>query len=780
MNRSPEVDEKSRIGYNAFRLNSEKEKIMEKSLIITEKPSVARQFAAALGVNGSRDGYIENDRWVISWCVGHLVGLSYPEAYDPALKKWSMDTLPFLPESYRYEVLKKTSKQYKIVKELLNRSDITVIYNAGDSGREGEYIQRLVYRMSGVEGRKPIRRVWIDSQTDAEIRRGIHEAKPAAEYDALSAAAYERAIADFAVGINLSRALSCKYGSAFNRRIESSKYIPLAVGRVMTCVLGMVVGREREIRDFQSEDYYKINALHGDWTSHWKAVKGSRYYESAELYNENGLRKKETADVLVSELRRDAKLTVTKVERKTEKQQAPALFNLAELQAECTKRFKISPAQTLDIAQSLYEKKLTTYPRTDARVLSGAVTKEIGKNIQGLGRITGWQAETDAVLANGWHRAIAKNKKYVDDSKITDHYAIIPTGEGAKEYTQLSELEGKIYELISRRFLAVFYPPAVYSRLNVELRHQCGEMFFTSERTLVEPGYRAIYSQSTKEGDSNEEDKPKEGLNRLKEGESVKADFKVESTATQPPKRYTSGSIILAMEGAGKLIDDAELREQIKGSGIGTSATRAEIIAKLEHDKYIALNRKTQFITPTSIGEALCDIVSETVPQMLSPKMTASWEKGLSQIESGEIPASRYRAIMENFVRKAVERIKASASVSLPDKVEAVPIGKCPRCGRDVIEGRKGFGCIGYRDKENPCSFTIWKSNALFATGHKTVTAAMARKLLKGERITVSGLVSKAGKPYAAAFTLTDDGNNTGLEMSFDKNKMRSNRKKNT
>ena len=750
--------------------------VLEKAIIITEKPSVARQFAAALGVSGSQDGYIENDRWVITWCVGHLVSLSYPEAYDPALKKWSMDTLPFLPETYHYEVLKKTAKQYKIVKELLNRRDISAIYNAGDSGREGEYIQRLVYRMAGVEGRKPIRRVWIDSQTDAEIKRGIRDAKPSSAYDALSDAAYERAIADFAVGINLSRALSCKYGAAFNRRLETSKYTPLAVGRVMTCVLGMVVGRERDIRDFKPEDFYKIDALHGDWTSHWKAVKGTRYFESGELYNESGLRKRETADALAAELQRDPKLTVMKLERKTEKQQAPALFNLAELQAECTKRFKITPSQTLDLAQSLYEKKLTTYPRTDARVLSAAVCKEIEKNILGLGRITGWQKETGTVVTNGWHRSIARNKKYVDDSKITDHYAIIPTGEGAKEYSRLSDLEKKVYELIARRFLAVFYPPAVYNKVNVELRHKSGEMFFAAERTLVEPGYRAIYTQPKKEDD--EEDKPKEGLRSLREGETVKAAFKVVNTTTQPPKRYTSGSIILAMEGAGKLIDDAELREQIRGSGIGTSATRADIITKLEHDKYISMNKKTQIITPTSIGEALCDIVSETVPQMLSPKMTASWEKGLSQVERGEISASRYRAIMEDFVRKSVDRIKASASVSLPEKVEAVPIGKCPRCGRNVIEGRKGFGCIGYRDKENPCSFTIWKNNAILATGHKSISAAMAKKLLKGESITVSGLVSKAGKPYAAAFTLKDDGQNASLEMSFDQVKTRRSYKK--
>jgi DNA topoisomerase-3 len=381
----------------------------------------------------------------------------------------------------------------------------------------------------------------------------------------------------------------------------------------MTCVLGMVVGREREIRDFKPEDYFKIDALHGDWTSHWKAVKGTRYFESRELYNESGLSRRETAEALTAELRQNPSLTVTKLERKTEKQQAPALFNLAELQAECTKRFKIAPRQTLELAQSLYEKKLTTYPRTDARVLSSAVCKEIEKNILGLGKITGWQEETETVIKNGWHRAIAGNKRYVDDGKITDHYAIIPTGEGAKEYSRLSELEKKVYELIARRFLAVFYPPAVYDKVNVELRHASGEMFFASEKTLAEPGWRAICSQPKKE-DGDDEDQSKEGLRNLREGETVKAEFKVENSTTQPPKRYSSGSIILAMEGAGKLIDDAELREQIKGSGIGTSATRAEIIAKLEHDRYISLDRKNQLITPTAIGEALCDIVSETVP----------------------------------------------------------------------------------------------------------------------------------------------------------------------
>ncbi len=632
---------------------------MGKYVIVTEKPSVARQFAAALEVRGGRDGYIENEKWIITWCVGHLVSLSYPEAYDPQLKKWRLDTLPFLPRTYRYEVIGRTKKQFETVRELLNREDVERIYNAGDSGREGEYIQRLVYRMAGIENKKPVLRVWIDSQTDAEILRGIREAKPASEYDRLSDAAYERAIADYAVGINLSRALSCRYGQDFNARLQSEKYIPLAVGRVMTCVLGMVVRREREIRDFRQENYYKIDALHGGWTSHWKAAEGTRFFETPQLYSENGLKSSETAEAFAAELSRDGHLTVRKVERKKEKQQAPAPFNLAELQAECTRRFKISPAQTLETAQSLYEKKLTTYPRTDARVLSKAVAGEIEKNIRGLEKILGWQQETRTVLENGWHRGILRNKKYVDDSKITDHYAIIPTGEGMREYERLSDLERGVYELIARRFLAIFYPPAVFSKVSVELDHSSGEKFFAAEKTLVENGYRDISGSPAKE-DEEESEGGRESLKGLKARDVVDAEFKVVSAKTSPPKRYTSGSIILAMEGAGRLIDNPELREQIRGSGIGTSATRAEILAKLEQDRYISLNKKTQVITPTAVGESLFDIVAGTVPQMLSPKMTASWEKGLSQVETGTITAGRYREVMEDFVKKSVSRIKTS------------------------------------------------------------------------------------------------------------------------
>ena len=743
---------------------------MSKKLIITEKPSVARQFAAALGVSGNNDGYIENGQWVITWCVGHLIGLSMPEKYDESLAKWTLETLPFLPSKYKYEVLAQTAKQFKIVKQLLNRSDIDTIYNAGDAGREGEYIQRLVYQAAGIQGKKKILRVWISSQTDAALINGIKDAKLASNYDGLATAAYERAIADFAVGINLSRALSCKFGRAFNATAGTTKYIPMAVGRVMTCVLGMIVDREREIRNFKPVDYYRIDADHGDWKSHWKAVEGSRYFEADSLYNETGFKLKPVAEALLKELMRDPKLKVEKAERTAEKNTAPALFSLSELQSECTKRFKISPSQTLEIAQSLYEKKLTTYPRTDACVLSSAVADVVEENIKGLKNTLGWK-EVDFVLREGRYKTIKKLKRYVDDSKITDHYAIIPTGEGSKELTGCTDLERSVYELICRRFLAIFYPPAEYAKTEIVLIHSNGERFFTSEKILTAPGYKAVYGQSEKDGKDDKSDvKGNSSLATIKTGDIVKADFSLVTSTTHPPKRFVSGDMPNVMKAAGKLIDDEELREQLKGSGIGTEATRAETISKLEHNKYIDIEKKTQIITPTQLGEAMYDIVKETVPQLLSPKMTASWEKGLSQVEQGITTAVQYRTASEKFVRSAVETIKAKESPDVTYAAkERTVVGKCPRCGRDVVEGSKGFGCVGFRDEANKCSFVLWKTNGILATGKKEVTPTMAGKLLKGESVVVTGLKSaKTGKSYSARFTMEDTGDKVDLKMSFD------------
>lgn len=740
---------------------------MPKKLIITEKSSVAKQFAAALGVSGSQDGYIEDGSWVITWCRGHLIGLSMPEKYDESLAKWTLETLPFLPERYKYEILRESARQFHIVKELLNRSDVEVIYNAGDAGREGEYIQRLVYQAAGVQGKKKILRVWISSQTDAELRRGIKEAKPASAYDSLATAAYERAIADYAVGINLSRALSCKFGRAFNVNAGTDRYIPMAVGRVMTCVLGMIVDREREIRGFKQVDFFRIDADHGSWKSHWKAVEGSRYFESISLYNDSGFKQKADAEALVKELKQDPRLRVEKTEHSVEKNSAPALFSLSELQSECTKRFKINPSQTLEIAQSLYEKKLTTYPRTDACVLSAAVADVVGDNIHGLKSILGW-AEVEYVLNEGRYKSIKQVKRYVDDSKITDHYAIIPTGEGKESLNSCSELERSVYELICRRFLAIFYPPAEYAKTEIELLHKNGERFFASERVLTTPGYKAIYGQTEKE--EKESSGNTRQLATIKKGDVVPSDFSLATSSTHPPKRFISGDMPNVMKAAGKLIDDEELREQLKGSGIGTEATRAETISKLEHNKYIAIDKKTQIVTPTKLGETMYDIVKENVPQLLSPKMTASWEKGLAQVEQGTITAAQYRTASEKFVCAAVETIKSKEAPTVAyAQAERTVIGKCPRCGRDVIEGKKGFGCVGYKDTENKCTFTLWKTSPILDTGKKSLSASQAKQLLAGKSIMINGLKSaKTGKVYGASFTLEDDGQYANLKMSFD------------
>ena len=730
---------------------------MAKKVIVTEKPSVARQFASALHVSGSHEGYIENDEWIITWCVGHLITLSYPEKYDESLKKWSLSSLPFLPTKYKYEVLAQTKKQFQIVKSILNRSDVSTIYNCGDSGREGEYIQRLVYTAAGVEGKKEIKRVWIDSQTDAEILRGIREAKPEAAYNNLSAAAYERAIEDYAVGINLSRALSCKFGYQFNKEIstlkKNDKYVPLAVGRVMTCVLAMIVDRENEIRNFVPSDYFKIDADHGGFTSHWKPVEGTPYFGSDKLYNENGFSKEDDASALLSDLQKDPSLKVLSCTSKDSKKEAPLLYNLAELQSDCSKIFKISPDETLQVAQSLYEKKLTTYPRTDARVLSTPVAIEITKNVVGAGTISGMEPIVKKITDNGWIKGIEKTK-YTDDKKITDHHAIIPTGEGS--LSGLSKLEEDVYFLICRRFFSIFFPAAIYKQQKAELVHTNGEHFFASSKVLTSPGYMEVSGTSAAE-DSEVTEK---GLN-LTPGIKIRADFKVVKSTTQPPKRYTSGSMILAMENAGKLIEDAELREQIKGAGIGTSATRAETIKKLTENGYISLQKKTQVLTPTGIGEAVYKYVQMTVPSMLSPRMTASWEKGLSQIEDGSLPALRYRATMEKFVTDSVNLIKSKEAETYAGTAKKVS-GTCPICGKDLYESKKMYWCSGYKkDDPKACQFGFSKVTCGAALSPTEISSLLSGRSTDYRSDFVS---KKTGKPFTARLKVTDTGK-VDLEM---------------
>lgn len=633
---------------------------MGKSLYIAEKPSVAQEFAKALKQNMKRrEGWLESDESVVTWCVGHLVTMSYPEVYDPKYKKWSLSTLPFLPETFLYEVIPNVKKQFDIVSGLLNRKDVDTIYVCTDSGREGEYIYRLVEQMAHVKGKKR-KRVWIDSQTEEEILRGIREAKDLSAYDHLSDSAYLRAKEDYLMGINFSRILTLKYGNTIAGFLHKN-YVVLSAGRVMTCVLGMVVRREREIREFVKTPFYRvIGKFAADQTrfeGEWKAVKGSRYEFSPKLYRENGFKTREAAQELVNDLKGSggtAKLV--SVEKKKEKKNPPLLFNLAELQNECSKRFKISPDETLRIVQELYEKKLVTYPRTDARVLSTAVAKEIHKNLNGLSKYEPTAALLGYIAKERTHKGLEKTR-YVNDSQITDHYAIIPTGQGLLALQAVSGTARQVYDLIVRRFLSIFYPPAVYQKMMLELEVG-GEHFFSNFKILAEEGFFKVTGiPGTKKGKTDEEEESVpdselfDRLQKLKKGDLVLAeDFEIREGETSPPKRYNSGSMILAMENAGQLIEDEELRAQIKGSGIGTSATRAEILKKLIHIKYLTLNKKTQVITPTLMGELIYDAVNHSIRSLLNPELTASWEKGLTLVANGEITSEEYMQKLEQFI----------------------------------------------------------------------------------------------------------------------------------
>lgn len=639
---------------------------MGKSVFIAEKPSVAQEFAKALKVNfGRRDGYLEADNYIVTWCVGHLVTMSYPEVYDPKLKRWSLETLPFLPKEFKYEVIPAVSKQFQIVAGVLTRDDVDTIYVCTDSGREGEYIYRLVENMANVQG-KQRKRVWIDSQTEEEILKGIKNAKDLSEYDNLSDAAYLRAKEDYLMGINFSRLLTLKYGRNISTYLKSDRTV-VSVGRVMTCVLGMVVRREREIREFVKTPFYRLLATvqceEETFEAEWRAVQGSRYYNSPYLYKENGFREKEKAEELKQFVLDPSPVisTLVSMEKKKETKNPPLLYNLAELQNECSKLFKISPDETLKIIQDLYEKKLVTYPRTDARVLSTAVCKEIHKNIGGLRNYIYGKEFASEILEKQTYKNIAKTR-YCNDKQITDHYAVIPTGQGLSALTSLPQTSAKVYEIIVRRFLSIFYPAAQYQKISL-VTDVKKEQFFASFKVLADEGYLKVTNYSfTKKKAEDADEKCEtaffEALKKLKKGDQLPiSEFNIKEGETAPPKRYNSGAIILAMENAGQLIEDDELRAQIKGSGIGTSATRAEILKKLNNNNYIATNQKTQIITPTLLGEIIFDVVDSSIKQLLNPELTASWEKGLNYVAEGTITSQEYMDKLEGFVSRRTEYV---------------------------------------------------------------------------------------------------------------------------
>ena len=648
---------------------------MEKNLYIAEKPSVAREFAKALKLNMSnKDGYMESEEAVVTWCVGHLVTMSYPEVYDEKYKRWSLSTLPFIPDEFKYEVIENVRKQFGIVSGLLNRPDIGTIYVCTDSGREGEYIYRLVERQAGVKGKKR-KRVWIDSQTEEEILRGIREAKDLSEYDNLGAAAYLRAKEDYLMGINFSRVLTLKYGNSIKSYLKADRAV-ISVGRVMTCVLGMVVNREREIREFVKTPFYKVSARveseEKEFDCEWKAVEGTKYYGSPLLYKENGFKERKTAEELVAWLEQEpvSAPVLEAVEKKKETKNPPLLYNLAELQNDCSKYFKISPDETLRIVQELYEKKMTTYPRTDARVLSSAVAKEIYKNISGLKNYPQTAVLAEEVLQSQAYKNIAKTR-YVNDKQITDHYAIIPTGQGIGNLNGLNETAAKVYEIIARRFLSIFYPAAIYRKISLRIGIK-EEKFFANFKVLEEEGYlKAAGFSFLKKKEEKEKEDGENGaadtkdpgfiamVQQLKKGTVFHLKgMEIKEGETSPPKRYNSGTMILTMENAGQFIEDEELRAQIKGSGIGTSATRAEILKKLVHIKYLDLNKKTQIITPTLMGEMIYDVVAGSIRPLLDPALTASWEKGLTLVAEGNITEKEYMAKLDDFVSRRTNMVK--------------------------------------------------------------------------------------------------------------------------
>lgn len=754
---------------------------------------MARDFANVLHVNGRQNGYIENQDYVITWCVGHLVGMVYPESYDIKYKKWRLEDLPFLPEEYKYDVIKEVKGQYDIVHGMLQRQDIERVYWAGDAGKEGQTIEENIRSFGGVrEGMEELR-VWIDSQTEEEILRGIREAKPMSAYENLGRSGIMRTIEDYAMGINFSRVMSVKYGNLLNDAAATKSYTAIAVGRVMTCVLGMVVTREREIRDFVETPFYRVTGCFSNAKieGEWKAVEGSKYFESLLLYKENGFKEEKDALALIEELQ-GKPARVLSVEQNTTKKRAPLLFNLAELQAECAKRFKISPDETLQAAQDLYEKKLTTYPRTDARVLSSAVAKEISKNISRLCGYEPVQAFVKNIMDHRLYERIAKSQ-YTDDSKVTDHYAIIPTGQ-LTGLTSLNSLQKAVYELIVRRFLSIFYPPAEYQNVKLTVGVE-KEQFFASGKVLKVPGYLEVAippkQKSFEEENArilggrempDEDGGSQEGENadgvtanpkalmelagKLKNGDDISvAGYSVKNGKTSPPKRYTSGSMVLAMENAGQLIEDEELREQIKGSGIGTSATRAEIIQKLVRINYLNLNKKTQVLSPNNLGEMVYEVVNMTVPALLNPKMTASWEKGLEGITRGTVDFWEYRRKLEEFIRKeTLFMIEQDIRGALAEKISAFAgkgakgagakrkIGaSCPVCGGEIVTTPFGFGCANYKKDKSGCNFNIGEIAGV------TLAEEQVKILLeKGRTDTIRGFRSKNGKRFDAALKLSD------------------------
>lgn len=673
---------------------------MGKILVIAEKPSVASDIAKVLKCKSKGEGFLYNDEYIVSWAIGHLVTLYDPEDYDAMLKKWSENTLPILPDTIKLKPINKTKTQLNVLKKLMNSKDTDSIICATDSGREGELIFRYIYEI--VKCKKSFKRLWISSMTDTAIKEGFKKLKDSREYDNLYLSAKCRSEADWLVGINATRAFTVKHNAL------------LSIGRVQTPTLSMIVERQKEIRDFVPEEYFEVEADYGEFKGIW-------FKQPFE--NETRINKKSDAEIIANNVKGEI-ANIYDVKREEKRQSHPLLFDLTELQRECNRKFGFSAKKTLDVAQSLYEKrKMITYPRTDSRYLSADMKSEMGIVLSKI-KDTGFYSEFLEYAENNIKNSYTK--RVFDNSKVSDHHAIIPS-KGKLSIDKLTTDEKKVFDIIVLRFISVFYPQYIYNSIKVFAKCK-NENFISKGTEIVEKGWTVLYEKF-----KTKKDEPVIPDVKIGDNFVIKKSAVIEKK-TMPPKNYTEATILSAMENAGKMVEDEELKEKLKESGIGTPATRAAIIERLISVGYVI--RQGKNLIPTEKGENLIAIVPE---ELKSPETTGKWEKGLSSVAKGKMSQERFMGSIERYVRFLVDNASASNTDIKFEKEEytknkkakrIVSIGKCPLCGKKVLENTKAFYCESWK---SGCKFTIWK-NSLEIYGIDIDKTKM-RKLLKDKEL---------------------------------------------
>ena len=690
-------------------------------LIVAEKPSVGRDLAGVLGRHRRQKGALVGEGWTVTWALGHLAELAPPDAYGEQYKRWRLETLPVLPDRFKVRISPKTRDQFAIVKKLMRDPSVTEVVNACDAGREGELIFAYLYGLSGCKS--PVLRLWISSLTPEAIQEGLGSLRAGSEMKPLEDAARSRGEADWIVGMNATRAYSVRFGRPGN---------VLSVGRVQTPTLKLLVAREKEIEDFKPEKF---------WTVHARFARENATYDGVWFKKKQNRLKEEAAAEAIAGKVRGGLGVVRKAEKKTATERPPLLHDLTELQRNANARYGFTAERTLRAAQALYEeRKLITYPRTSSRYLSRDMIGTLKKRVAAAGALPDLEPFAEKLLAEP---KLPIGKRVVDDSKVTDHHAIIPTGK--RSSGGLPPDQAKVYDLVARRFLAVFFPAARFENTTVvtEVRE---ETFLSKGRVVLEAGWRALYPDGV--GGKKEKEPPV--LPPISVGQEWEvAKVGVKEGETKPPPRYSEASLLGIMETAGKLVEDEELRQAMKESGLGTPATRASIIERLIKVGYVEREKKT--LVPTQKGRALISLLGES--PISSPELTASWEERLAKMERGAERRPDFMADIGGFVTSMVDGVRSMPGerVAAPPRNKRVPLGTCPKCGSPVVETKKSYGCSAW--KSNRCDFAIWKT-----VSGKRLSEAQAKQLLSQRRTgKLKGFRSRAGKPYAAALKLDDD-----------------------